>query len=95
MKIEVIKIPSRYERITIMNESDLESAYEFLKRRGFNVTKEVDDISRFISVVSKGEPNITIRPESIVQICGSELVSVDILMFKEFSSLFDRLSKLI
>ena len=93
MKISIVKIPSRYERIDVLK--DIDKVSEFLKRRGIKNNIETDDISKHI-VVYESEEDIPliIRPYNVIHICGNHVISVDVFECQEFTQLFNKLSKI-
>lgn len=93
MKISIVKVPSRYERIVV--DGHLEQLKEFLERRLIKSQIEEDDISRKLEIYENTEDHpITVRPGYIIYIYNEHIVSVDIPEFNEFDKFFKKLSKI-
>lgn len=89
MKVKVVRIPSRYERLHIDKRSDLDHLIAFLNNRGIESYKESDDIGDYVSISDK-----VIRPGNIVHVCGSTIVSIEDITSMTYTRILNKLSKI-
>lgn len=93
MKISIVKVPSRYERIEV--DERLEKLKEFLERRSIESKLDEDEVSAKLEIKSKLDKNpITVRPGYIIYICNDMIASVDIPEFPEYDEFFRNLQKI-
>lgn len=76
MKVNVIKIPSRYEILEI--ENDLSGVMDFLSRRGIKCNIDMDDIGTFIDI-----HDYLLRPGMIMILYKDNIIDVE---YNDYSS---------